>query len=122
IPAPDHDPGVDLLPDPGYREEDGGLDLPQVHLDRVDRLGEVERAPAGHRRPGGEDPLGHVAERQVGEDDVVAVDRPAVTAEDPGATETALLVDHLVDAEGEVGVREHGAFGGTGGPGGVDEG
>ena len=41
--------------------------------DRVDRLGEVEHRAAAHEVPRREDPLGDVAQRQVGDDEVVLV-------------------------------------------------
>ena len=37
---------MDLLPDAWNGEEEGRLDLAEVGLDRLDRLGEVEHHPA----------------------------------------------------------------------------
>ena len=63
VAALDQHRGVELLPDAGHGKEQGGLDLAQVHRDRLDRLGEVEAETAGDHVPGGEDALRHVAQR-----------------------------------------------------------
>ena len=76
VAALDQDAGVHLLPDPGNREEEGRLDLPQVLLDGLDRLGKVEHGPAMGEGPGREDSLGDMAERQIGEDLVVGPGLP----------------------------------------------
>ena len=70
---------VQLLPDARDREEDRRLHLAEVLVDRLDRLGEVQHRAGTDHGPGGEDPLGDVAQRQVGDDQVARVRRPAGT-------------------------------------------
>jgi len=109
---PDLDRGPDLLPDAGHGEEQGRLDLAQVVLDGLDRLGEVDLGAGGGVLPLGGDPLGHVAQRQVGQGDVVGA----------GILEEAVVVDEDLDGEVDVGHGQHGPLGRPGGPRGVDEG
>jgi hypothetical protein len=110
-------PGVDLgehlLPDPRYPEQDGGLHLAQVGDHGVHRLGEVDLAAGRGVEPGGEDALGHVAEREVGHQQVVVARRRI--GEPTGH-------DQRVDRELDVGDREHHALGRPGGPRRVDQG
>ncbi|EAU63461.1 hypothetical protein STIAU_1845 [Stigmatella aurantiaca DW4/3-1] len=60
--------GLELLPDPGNPEEEGGPDLPEIARHRIDGVREVHLG-ARHQRPmQGEHLLGDVRERQVGQD------------------------------------------------------
>jgi len=57
---------VELLPDAGHAEEDLRAELAQVFLDGAQALGEIHRRTHQHRDVDGEHLLGHVAQRQVG--------------------------------------------------------
>ena len=96
--ALDRDPCVEFLPDPGHGEEQGGLDLSEVFLDGVDGLSEVEGQADVGCVERGEDALGHVAQRQVADLDVVVTRRTSA----PKAS--VVEVRHAV---GHVGVGEH---------------
>ena len=98
---------VELLPDPGHREEHGGGDLPDVLGHGVDALREVHRGSRVQGIEDGEGPLRHVGEREEGE---LLVAR-------------ARLRDEIgvADLEEDVAMAQHGAFGRSGGARGVHE-
>ena len=100
-------PGVELLPDPRHREEQGGRDLADVLGHRVEALGEVHRRAGVERVEDGEGPLRDVAEGQEGEL-LVALVQPG---DEVGVAEL----------EQDVAVAQHRPLGGAGGAGGVDQ-
>ena len=114
IVATDVDAGVQALPDAGHGEEDGRLDFAQVQRHRVDRFGEIERRTGRTHGPGREDPLGDVAQREIGEDEVVGTRALSVG-------HASGFVDDLLHRKRSVCVGEHGALRRTGGARGVDE-
>ena len=99
VPAPDDDAGMNSFQDARNGKEKGGLNLPKVLLDGLDRLGEVECAPESGHMPRGKDALCDMTQRQVGENRVGWVGRlPRYPVFD---------THQVFDTEQEVGVGEH---------------